>query len=438
LATNSRFLTESGRARFGFFVCSRIIGRMAEASPQSLVLSFEDARRVVEHHAAGVRPGTLEFLPLMQGQGRVLAKPVTADRDQPAFDRAMRDGYAVRSSDFAQLPAILEVVAEIKAGVAIESLPKLIGPGQAAAIMTGAPAPRGADAVVMVEYTTLADGRVTVTRGISSGDNIARAGSEARARELLLQPGTTMDYAGLAVAASVGQENVWVYRRPVVGILSTGDELVALNVTPGPTQIRNSNSYSLAAQIRDAGAEPRMLEIAPDDVGELRELISEGFSADLLLITGGVSMGKYDLAEQVLAELNAEFFFTGAQIQPGRPVVFGRIGEKYFFGLPGNPVSTMVTFALFARPLIDALAGRTPQPLIFTHARLRSEIRIKPGLTRFLPGMLSGEFANSAVELARWHGSGDVASTALANCYVVIPPDRDHIPAGEWMAVMRK
>jgi len=411
---------------------------MAEVSTPSQVLSFEEARHAVERHAAGVRPGSLEFLPLLDSQSRVLAKPVTADRDYPPFNRAMRDGYAVRAADLAQLPAALQLVGEIKAGAAPETLSKQIAAGQAAAIMTGAPAPSGADAVVMVEYTSLRDGLVTVTRGVASGDNIAPAGSEALAKDLLLEPGTLMDYAALAVASSVGQQNVWVYQRPIVGILATGDEVVELSAQPGPTQIRNSNSYSLAAQVRASGATPRMIGIAHDETSHLRELITEGLDTDLLLLAGGVSMGKYDLVEQVLAGLGAEFFFTGAQIQPGRPVVFGRLGEKYFFGLPGNPISTMVCFALFVRPLVDALAGRTPQPLIFLHARLKSEIRVKTGLTRFLPGFLSGEFASAEVELARWQGSGDVASTARANCYVVIPPDLDYIPAGELIAVMRK
>ena len=411
---------------------------MAEKDQPSNVLPFEEARHTVEQHATHVRPGSLEFLPLLDSQSRVLAKAVTADRAYPPFNRAMRDGYAVRTADLAQLPATLRVIGEIKAGAAPETIPKQIASGEAAAIMTGAPAPAGSDAVVMVEYTSLADGRVTITRGITSGDNIAPAGSEARAKDLLLEPGTLMDYAALAVASSVGQQNVWVYKRPVVGVLSTGDEVVELSAQPGPTQIRNSNSYSLAAQVRASGATPRMLGIARDEASHLRELITEGLETGLLLLTGGVSMGKYDVVEQVLTELGAEFFFTGAQIQPGRPVVFGRVGEKYFFGLPGNPVSTMVCFALFVRPVLDSLAGRTPQPLIFLHARLKSEIRTKTGLTRFLPGFLSGEFANAEVELARWQGSGDVASTARANCYVVIPPDREMIPAGDWVAVMRK
>lgn len=411
---------------------------MAGLSEQTSVLSFEDARRVVEQHASEVRPSALEFVALAESMGRVLAKPITADRDYPPFRRAMRDGYAVRAADLATLPATLEVIGEIKAGADPQDIPSKVKAGQAVGIMTGAPTPDGADAVVMVEYTSLEGNRVTVTRAVSSGDNVAPVGSEARKRDVLLEPGNPLDYSALAVAASVGQENVWVYRRPVVGILATGDEIVELAAQPGPNQIRNSNSYSLAAQVEDAGGEARMVGIARDDAGHLRELIAEGLETDLLLLTGGVSMGKYDLVEPVLAEFDAEMFFTGAMIQPGRPVVFGRAQKKFFFGLPGNPVSTMVTFTLFSRPMLAALAGMKPQPLAFLHARLKSDIHTKIGLKRFLPGVLSGEFENSEVELARWHGSGDVASTARANCYIVIPADRERIEAGEWVAVMAK
>jgi molybdopterin molybdotransferase len=411
---------------------------MAALPQQPTILSFEDARHVVERHAGEVRPGPLETAQLLASAGRVLAKAVVADRDFPPFRRAMRDGYALRASDLAQLPATLDVIAEIKAGAAPEGLPADIRPGQAAAIMTGAPTPAGADAVVMVEFTSLSGNRVTIKRAVESGDNVAPAGSEARQGDVLLAPGTCIDYSAIAAAASVGQSWLPVFRRPRVAILSTGDEVVEVDARPGPHQIRNSNSYSLAAQVQLAGGEPKISTIARDEAQHLRSLIEQGLECDLLLLAGGVSMGKYDLVEQVLAEFGAEFFFTGAQIQPGRPIVFGRAQEKYFFGLPGNPVSTMVTFELFARPLLEALAGLTPRKLVFLHARLMGEIKTKTGLKRFLPGLLSGEFERAEVELARWHGSGDVASTARANCYIVVPPDREHIAAGEWVAVMRK
>jgi len=411
-------------------------------------LTFEQARCVVEEHAAKMRPTEKESAELPESEGRILAEPIMADRDFPPFPRATRDGYAVRAADLVGLPAKLRVLGEIKAGAALDSRLRLQA-AEAIAIMTGAPAPSGADAVVMLEHTSQHGDTVEISRGVSAGENIVPAGAEARRGSQLLSPGTRLEHAAIAVAASAGKAHVRVYVKPQVAIIATGDEIVELDVRPSPTQIRNSNSYSLAAQVRASGGEPVILPIAPDEPNRLRELISEGLEADLLLLTGGVSMGKHDLVEIVLVELGAEFFFTGALIQPGRPVVFGRMprgsggersgipGYTYFFGLPGNPVSTMVTFELFARPVLEALSGRTPRKLVFLHARLKSEIKTKTGLKRFLPAIVSGEFEQAAVELVPWQGSGDVAATARANCYVVIPPDRGRIPAGEWVAVLK-
>lgn len=439
---------------------------------------------MVERHAAGLSPAEIETVDLLAGLGRVLAEGILADRDFPPFARATRDGYAVRAADLTGVPARLEVVGEVKAG---DPAVCSVGLGQAVGIMTGAPMPAGADAVVMVEHTLVAQGShpnaaqnaalgwgtlasehgtlagkfIDIQRGVNSGENFVPLGAEARAGQMLLDRGRRLDHAGIAIAASVGKSRVHVFRKPRVAVLSTGDELVEIDATPGPAQIRNSNSYSLATQVQNAGGEAVRLEIAPDERGRLRALIEEGLRCDLLLLTGGVSMGKYDLVEQVLGELKAEFYFTGAEIQPGRPVVFGSFGAdtstsadggfatgtragapaphgKYFFGLPGNPVSTMVTFELFARPMIEALAGMTPQPLIFLRARLKSEIRTKTGLKRFLPAVLSGEFENGEVELARWQGSGDIAALARANCYVVIPPDRERIEPGEWVSLLMR
>ena len=418
-----------------------------------MVLSFEDARRTVEEHAAKIATALGESCDLLNAGGRVLAEPVRADRDLPPFPRSTRDGYAVRSADLAQLPATLEVIGEIKAGETLDKIPASIGKAQAASIMTGAPVPNGADAVVMVEYTSEKEGRVEITRAVENGENVVPRGAEAREGSELISRGTRLNEATIALAASAGKSKLQVYRRPGVAVLTTGDEIVDVSATPGPTQIRNSNSYSLAVQIRNAGGEPILLPTAPDEPKRLRALIEEGLGHDLLLLTGGVSMGRYDLVEQVLTELQTEFFFTGAKIQPGRPVVFGKCGAGaqcgagtparetagvYFFGLPGNPVSTIVTFELFARPMLEALAGMSPRKLTFVHAKLKSEIRTKTGLKRFLPAILSGEFENSEVELVPWQGSGDIAATARANCYIVIPPDRERIAGGEFVAVMMR
>ena len=401
---------------------------------------------MVEQQAARIPVPKTESVDLLSAAGRVLAEVIPADRDLPPFPRSTRDGYAVRSSDVLQVPAKLGVVGEIRAGEMLEKIPS-ISSGQAAAIMTGAPVPDGADAVVMIEYTAHEADRIEIARTVAPGENIVPRGAEAKAGSPLLDRGMRLNDAAIALAASAGKSRLNVYKRPQVAVLTTGDEIVDVTATPGPTQIRNSNSYSLAVQIREAGGDPVLLPIAPDEPQALRLLIEEGLKSDLLLLTGGVSMGRYDLVEQVLAEIHAEFFFTGTKIQPGRPVVFGKCGaggparEKpatYFFGLPGNPVSTMVTFELFARPVLEALAGQAPRKLKFLHARLKSEIRVKTGLKRFLPAILSGEFEESQVELVAWQGSGDVAATARANCYIVIPPDREHIAAGEWVAVMMR
>jgi molybdopterin molybdotransferase len=343
---------------------------MAAPSSQSPLLSFEDARRVVEEHAALVAPSANETVDLLHSAGRILAEPLAADRDIPPFPRSTRDGYAVRATDLAKLPAKLTVIGEIKAGPPPGKVLTL-NRGEAFSIMTGAPIPPGADAVVMIEYTSLQNDCVEITKTVAPGENIVAQGAEAKRGSLVLDRGMRLNEAAIALAASVGKSRLQVFVRPRVAVLTTGDEIVDVDAEIGPTQIRNSNSYSLAAQVQEAGGEPVLLPVAPDESRRLRELIEQGLQADLLLMTGGVSMGRYDLVEQVLAEMQAEFFFTGAKIQPGRPVVFGRIPcscgagapaparevfapvpHKYFFGLPGNPVSTMVTFELFARPVI--------------------------------------------------------------------------------------
>jgi molybdopterin molybdotransferase len=252
--------------------------------------------------------------------------------------------------------------------------------------------------------------------------------------------GTRVHHAVVAVAAAIGRPEVAVHRRPRVAVLATGDELVDINLPPGPNEIRNSNSYSLAAQISESGGEAALMPVARDEAGELALLLGKALNADLLLLTGGVSMGKYDLVEEVLASLGAEFFFTGVAIQPGKPVVFGQINRDGkvtpFFGLPGNPVSTMVTFQLFVRPLLDALGGAQPESLPFAQAHLKTPFTTKTGLTRFLPACLGGTHDNPEVELVRWQGSGDLLAASRANCYIVVPPDREKFDAGQPITVL--
>lgn len=397
------------------------------------ILSFDQAFETVQKHCRSLNPAGRESVSLPESLGRVLADPIVADRDFPPFPRATRDGYALCAADVKTVPATLHVIGQIKAG---GSFDQTLAHGQAVEIMTGAATPQGADAVVMVEYTRCNGSEVEVLRSVAPGENIVAQGSEAKAGSEMLGSGTRLAASQIAVAAAVGASTVAVYRRPEVAILATGDELVDLCANPAPHQIRNSNTYSLAAQVTASGAEPLRLSVAPDDPVALRRLIEKGLSARLLLLSGGISMGKFDLVEQVLSDLGAKFFFTGVQIQPGKPVVFGEARSVPFFGLPGNPVSTMVTFDLFVRPLIQALGGGLAVRLPAAQARLAKEIRTKTGLTRFLPALLRGGLFDPEVEIVPWQGSGDVSAAARANCYAVVPPDREFIGAGETISVL--
>src|SRR5579864_9343043 len=444
------------------------------------VLSFEDAYEVVRERCqqiskAGDRPS--EEVLLMQAVGRVLAEPINADRDFPPFPRATRDGFAVRADDLARGLTLLRVVGQVRAG---ESYDLPLASGEAVEIMTGAAVPVGADAVVMVEYTerktqelkhegregaqsrsekwaSIADDDhileiaeqveresaekriedlVEIQRTVVAGENIVPAAAEAHAGQELLPRGVRLRSAQLALAAAAGKASVKVYRKPKVAILSTGDELVEVAEKPGPSQIRNSNSYSLAALVAECGGEPVQLPIAPDEESKLTELIQEGLKADMLLLSGGVSMGKFDLVEQALKALGAKFFFTGALIQPGKPVVFGEVGALPFFGLPGNPVSVMVTFELFARQMVEALSGAELERLKSAKAKLRKDYKTKTGLTRFLPARLDGALDDPEVEVVPWQGSGDMLAAARANCYLVVPPDREKLVKGEMVTVV--
>ncbi len=397
-------------------------------------LPFEKARQIVQDEIDKLaKTPPSETVSLGQAQGRVLAAPVAADRDYPPFNRSARDGFAVAAADVANVPARLKVIGLTRAGE--PSLFKL-NRDETVEIMTGAPGPEGADSVVMVEYSLRDGEHVILEQSVPAGRNLIFQGSEVSAGSEVLAPGTDLDYRQIAVLASVGQSSVTVYRKPRVAILSTGDEVLPVESKPEPFQIRNSNAHSLAAQVRHRGGEPIILPIAPDQPERTRELIEQGLHEDLLLLSGGVSMGKYDVVEQVLQELGAEFFITQVAIQPGKPLVFGRVGAKPVFGLPGNPISTMVTFEVFARIALDRLAGRPASPLPFVQARLGSDFQHKPVLTRFLPAVLSGEYGEATVDPVKWQGSGDLVAAAQANCYLVAAAGRASWKAGEWISIL--
>jgi molybdopterin molybdotransferase len=252
----------------------------------------------------------------------------------------------------------------------------------------------------------------------------------------VLTQGTRLGYAELAMAAQVGRANISVFTRPRVAVLSTGDEVVDLKKRPGPFQIRNSNSVSLAAQATLAGAEPVSLGNAPDRKGELRAMIERGLDEDILVLSGGVSMGKYDLVEDVLRALGAEIFFDAVAIRPGRPAVFGVCRKRFVFGLPGNPVSTMVTFELLVVPAIDILSGMPPRPLATFKAKLAGPVVQKAVLTHFLPARVTWPEGEATVEELPWQGSGDIVALGKANCFLVVPETKLTAAAGEWVDVL--
>jgi molybdopterin molybdotransferase len=372
----------------------------------------------------------VEEVAMRDAAGRVLAEDVAADRDTPALARSVRDGYAVRAVD---APGELQVIGEARAGGRFGGF---VGPGQAVEIMTGAPVPDGADAVAMVEYTRREGDRVRIDRPADPHQFINPRGCEAAAHEIVLRAGVRLDYSGVAALAAFGREQVKMFRKPRAAILATGDEIVEAGQTPEDFQIRNSNAWSLAAQVARAGGEPAVLPVARDNEGHTREMVESGLAADLLLLSGGVSAGKYDVVERVLAGLGAEFYFDRVLIQPGQPLVFGRARGKFFFGLPGNPASTMVTFELFARAALELLGGQEETALHLPYARLTREFRHRPGIERFLPARLSAD--GGEVTPVGWSGSGDIPAMTRANAYLVAAADRAEYPRGELIRVLLK
>ncbi|MGC2754109.1 MAG: gephyrin-like molybdotransferase Glp, partial [Candidatus Acidiferrum sp.] len=397
------------------------------------MLSYEQARqKVIEQLIEKKGPRTTEQVRVGEALGFVLAQDVKTDREYPPFNRATRDGYAVFAAD-AKAGATLKCTGEIKAG---DRVTKELWAETCVRIMTGAAVPSGADAVVMIEHTKRDGDEVRFERDTVTGQNFVPRGSEARAGQTLLAPGTRLGYAELALAAQVGAAELKCASKPRVAILTTGDEIVPVDSVPGRFQIRNSNSVSIAAQVRLAGGKPVLLGTAMDREDDLTSKIRRGLQEDLLVLSGGVSMGKYDLVEKVLKGMQTEFFFDAVAIRPGKPAVFGKSGGTFVFGLPGNPVSTMVTFELFVAPAVDLLSGAEARALPIIEARLGEALNEKPGVTHFLPARMLGQGAEREVKVLKWQGSGDVAAVGRANCYVVVPMEREKIEVGEKVEVM--
>src|SRR5216684_8501053 len=397
------------------------------------MLTFEEARgKVIEQVGKRKGPLATAVVRVWDALGLVLAQEVRTDREYPPFDRSTRDGYAVHSNDAAS-GAQLKCVREIKAG---DTVREALTAGTCLQIMTGAAVPANADAVVMIEHSSREGDLVRFERLAQPGQNIVPRGSEAATAQTILTRGMRLGFAELALAAQVGAVQLQCAQRPRVAILSTGDEVVLIDETPGPFQIRNSNSVSLAAQVRIAGGEPVVLGNAADRIEDLGEKIERGLKEDALVLSGGVSMGTYDLVEGVLKAMGAEFFFDAVAIRPGKPAVFGICQGKPVFGLPGNPVSTMVTFELFVGPAIDLLSGAEARALPLVEARLAEALKEKTGLTHFLPACVEWNGRTPEVKALRWQGSGDIAALAKANCFLVVPAERERIEIGESVSVL--
>src|ERR1700688_4629286 len=397
------------------------------------MLRFEQARHEVITQISKLNrvPPTVN-LSVWDAAGYVLAQNLIADRNYPPFNRATRDGYAVRASE-STAGATLTCIGEIKAG---DALTQPLEKGTCVQIMTGAPVPPDADAVVMIEYTSREKEFIHFQQAATKGQNIVRAGSEAAKDQSLFEPGTRLGYAELGLAAQIGAMQLRCAKKPRVAILSTGDEIVPIDASPGTFQIRNSNSVSLAAQVRDAGGEPVILGNASDRIESLGDKIQQGLQEDLLVLSGGVSMGKYDLVEDVLKSLGATFYFDAVAIRPGKPAVFAMCNEKPVFGLPGNPVSTMVTFQLFVVPALDLLSGAPARPLPFLKATLAQAMKEKPGMTHFLPACVQFDSGEARVKPLPWQGSGDTVTMAKANCLLVVASDIQTLVPGENVNVL--
>jgi len=396
----------------------------------SAVLSVQSAREVVLQQCRTlVARSAVETVPLLDSFQRVLAESVTLDRDQPPFDRSMRDGFAVRAEDVRSAPVTLLCAAEVKAG---ETTERTLQPGETFQIMTGAAVPQGTDSVVMVEHTErMSGGEVRFLRTSRPGENVAPKGSEGRAGDAVLQPGRRISALEAAVLAATGRAHVRVFRRPLVAILATGDELVEIESVPRSGQIRNSNSFSLVGQVLRCGAVPLNLGIARDNLPDLRRQVRQGLESDVLLVSGGVSMGKYDLVEPVFEELGVMVHFEAVSMRPGKPTVFGTWNDRCVFGLPGNPLSTFVAFELFVRPVLRVLQGLSSADLPIVTGRLQSDVVERSGRSAFLPALAVSRLGNLEITPLNSKGSADLFGAVESNALLIVPMEAARLNCGE-------
>jgi molybdopterin molybdotransferase len=383
-----------------------------------------------------IQPLGLERVNLLGGLGRVIGEDVVANRDIPPFDNSGMDGYAVRAEDIQNAsfdhPVRLKVIGDLPAGFLST---QTVGRGQAIRIMTGAPIPEGADSVIPVEDTKDEDGFVSILKAVSIGESIRERGGDVRKGDPVISKGDIIRPSEIGMLASVGRSNVFVHQRPIVAILCTGEELVDVDGDLDGVKIVSSNSYTLAAQVRDCGAIPVQLGIAKDRKEEIKEKFLQGIRADVIISSAGISVGDYDFVKEVLNDLGVEMIFWKVAMKPGKPVVFGTLQGKWVFGLPGNPVSSMVSFEQFVRPSLLRMMGHRQifRPVI--EAVLREDIHKKSGMRYFIRGEVSMEKDSYQVTTTGPQGSGILKSMVKANGLIILPEDREIVRAGEKVKV---
>jgi molybdenum cofactor synthesis domain-containing protein len=400
------------------------------------MISVAEAIQIVKQHTRALPP---ERVKLEEALDRVLAEDVIADSDLPPFDRSQMDGYAVRADDTTEAPVRLRIVGESAAG---NGWHYELKPGEAVRIMTGAPVPAGADSVQQVELAHELKDRTVVEllESVELGKSIVKRGAEIQAGETVLQSGGRVNAAMMAVLAAFGYAQVTVGQRPRAGILATGSELVHVGEKPGQDQIRDSNNYSIAAYAQLAGALTERLPLARDETSVLRDQIAKAAeTCDVVVTSGGVSMGVYDVTKAALHELNAEIFFERVALRPGKPTVFARLPNgTLIFGLPGNPVSVAVTFNLFARTALLAMQGVTEPALKHETALLARSVKGNTDRESYLPAQLTTNDDGELIAFPlKWGGSSDFVSFALTTALVIVPAGSRTIEAHSLVKVLR-
>ncbi|MFQ5329173.1 MAG: gephyrin-like molybdotransferase Glp [Thermodesulfobacteriota bacterium] len=383
-----------------------------------------------------VKPLGHERVPLLSSLGRVLAEDIAATISNPPLDNSAMDGYAVRAADTAGAadgkPVSLKVIADLPAG---NILREKVGTGEAVRIMTGAPVPDGADAVVMVEYTEKVEAggvkSVAIAREASLGDNVRRAGEDFKVGDAVIEKGRIIRPAEVAMMAATGKPFVTVYQRPRVAVLSTGDELVDIYETPTDGKIINSNSYTISAQLLDCGCEAIQLGIARDTREDLEEKMRSGLNSDAIISSGGVSVGDFDFVKEVLRDMGSEMHFWKVAMKPGKPLAFGTIGGKPAFGLPGNPISSMVSFEQFVRPALLKMAGRRDIFKRSIAATLAKDVKKKAGRVNFVRAILAPSGDGFTVTPLEGQGSGIISSMVKANALILLPLAESSFQAGQ-------